>query len=117
MTGDTFAVTTSGPGNNGNIAAMAGLSTAELLSGQSLADNYSALVTTIGINGHAAGVAAQAADAVFSQAQSAQQSISGVNLDEQAANLVNYQQAYQASATVIATVQTLFQSLLAAASA
>jgi flagellar hook-associated protein 1 FlgK len=117
VTGDTFAVTTSGPGNNGNIAAMAGLSTAELLSGQSLADNYSALVTTIGINGHAAGVAAQAADAVFSQAQSAQQSISGVNLDEQAANLVNYQQAYQASATVIATVQTLFQSLLAAASA
>ena len=96
---------------------MAGLASAKLLSGQSLADNYAALVTTIGTNGQSAGVAAQAAQAVFNRAQSAQQSISGVNLDEQAANLVNYQQAYQASATVIATVQTLFRSLLAAASA
>jgi len=44
----------------------------------------------------------------------AQQSVSGVNLDEEAANLVRYQQAYQASAQVISTASTLFQSLLTA---
>ena len=51
------------------------------------------------------------------QAQSAQQSVSGVNLDEQAADLVSYQQAYQASAQVIATAQTMFQNLLSAVQA
>jgi hypothetical protein len=51
---------------------------------------------------------------VLSQVQSVQQSISGVNLDEQAADLVSYQQAYQASAQVIASAQDLFQSLITA---
>jgi flagellar hook-associated protein 1 FlgK len=46
-----------------------------------------------------------------------QQSISGVNLDEQAADLISYQQAYQAAAQVIASAQTLFQSLLTAVQA
>jgi flagellar hook-associated protein 1 FlgK len=40
------------------------------------------------------------------------ESISGVNLDEEAANLVRYQQAYQAAAQVIATAETLFDTLL-----
>src|SRR5581483_267857 len=61
-----------------------------------------------------AGLAARAAAGVLAQATSVQQSISGVNLDEQAANLVSFQQAYQAAATVIATAQTLFDTLLAA---
>ena len=48
------------------------------------------------------------------QATQAQQSYSGVNLDQEAANLIQYQQAYQASAQVIATSQTIFSSLLTA---
>jgi flagellar hook-associated protein 1 len=48
------------------------------------------------------------------QAVSAQQSVSGVNLDEEAANLVKFQQAYQASAQIIATSQSIFSSLLSA---
>ncbi|MCT6976553.1 hypothetical protein M1734_24080, partial [Salmonella enterica subsp. enterica serovar Yoruba] len=48
------------------------------------------------------------------QAMSAQQSVSGVNLDEEAANMVRYQQAYQASAQVISTAQTIFSSLISA---
>jgi flagellar hook-associated protein 1 FlgK len=51
---------------------------------------------------------------LYNQAASAQQSVAGVNLDEEAASLIKYQQAYQASAQVIATAQTLFTSLIAA---
>lgn len=110
--GDSFALTPGGSGSNGNIAAIAGLATQGLLSGQTLGNAYAQLVTSVGSRGQEADVAAGAAQAVFDRAQKTQQSISGVSLDEQAADLVSYQQAYQAAAKVIATAQTLFQSLL-----
>ncbi len=115
--GDRFELTPGGVGGNGNIVAMAGLATQALISGQTLANAYAALVARIGSDGQAAEVAAQSAQGVLARATAVQQSVSGVNLDEQAANLVNYQQAYQAAATVIATAQTLFDSLLFAARA
>jgi flagellar hook-associated protein 1 FlgK len=111
-TGDTFALTPGGAGSNGNMVGMAGLATQNLLSGQTFGGAYAALVTSVGSRGQEAKVAAQAAQAVLTQAQHTQQSLSGVNLDEQAAHLVAFQQAYQAAAKVIATAQTLFQSLL-----
>ena len=49
---------------------------------------------------------------MLTDASNAQQSVSGVNLDEEAANLVQYQQAYQAAAQVINVSSTLFKSLL-----
>ncbi|MFN7221515.1 MAG: flagellar basal body rod C-terminal domain-containing protein, partial [Burkholderiales bacterium] len=49
---------------------------------------------------------------LLQQARADQSVVSGVNLDEEAAKLIRYQQAYQASAKVIATAQTVFQSLL-----
>ena len=48
------------------------------------------------------------------QALAARDSISGVNLDEEAANMIRLQQAYQAAAQIIATADTLFQTLLGA---
>lgn len=116
-TGDTFTLSPGGTGSNGNIAALARLASQKLVSGQTLGDAYAALVTTIGSNGQDARVAATAAQGVLTQAQQTQQSISGVNLDEEATHLVAYQQAYQASAQVVAAAQTLFQSLLAAVQA
>jgi flagellar hook-associated protein 1 len=110
--GDTFALTPGGVGSNGNILAMTNLASQNLLSGQTLSAAYGAVVSQVGANGQAATFAAQAAQGVLSQVQAVQQSISGVNLDEQAADLVSYQQAYQASAQVIASAQALFQSLL-----
>jgi flagellar hook-associated protein 1 FlgK len=115
--GDSFALTPGVIGSNGNMTAIAGLASQNLLSGQTLSGAYATLVGTIGNYAQSAGVAATATQGVLNQAQSAQQSISGVNLDEEAANLVNYQQAYQAAATVIGTAQTLFQSLLTAVQA
>ena len=52
--------------------------------------------------------------ALRNQAEQAQQSVSGVNLDEEAANLLRFEQSYQASARVIAVADTLFQTLLGA---
>lgn len=115
--GDAFTLTPGGAGSNGNITALAGLTSQKLVSGQTLGDVYAALVATVGSNGQEAQVAATAAQGVLTRATQAQQAISGVNLDEEATHLVAYQQAYQASAQVVAAAQTLFQSLLAAVQA
>ncbi|HVH82425.1 MAG TPA: flagellar basal body rod C-terminal domain-containing protein, partial [Stellaceae bacterium] len=115
--GDTFALTPGGMTSNGNIQAMTGLSSQNLLSGQTLSSNYASLVGQVGSAGQSANFSAQATQGVLSQVQSVQQSISGVNLDEQAAHLVEFQQAYQASAQLIATAQTLFRNLLSAVAA
>ena len=113
-TGDTFSLTPGGVNSNGNVAAMANLASENLLSGQTLSGAYSALVGQVGSAGQTASFNAQAASGVLSQVQSVQQSISGVNLDQQAADLVLFQQAYQASAQVIASAETLFNNLLTA---
>jgi len=112
--GDSFTLSPGGPGSNGNIVGLANLASQVELSGQTFGNAYAALVSNVGSRGQEAQVPAQAAQAVLTQAQNTQQSISGVNLDEEAANLVSYQQAYQAAARVIATAQTLFDSLITA---
>jgi flagellar hook-associated protein 1 len=112
--GDTFSLTPGGVDSNGNIVAMGDLADQNLLSGTTLNDAYATLVGQVGSVGQTASFNAQAASGVLSQVQSVQQSISGVNLDQQAADLVSFQQAYQAAAQVIASAQTLFQSLITA---
>jgi flagellar hook-associated protein 1 len=115
--GDSFSLTPGGVNSSGNMLAMTNLASQNLLSGQTLNSAYAALVGQVGSAGQAANFAATTAQGVLSQVQSVQQSISGVNLDEQAADLVSYQQAYQAAAQVIASAQTLFQTLLTAVAA
>jgi flagellar hook-associated protein 1 FlgK len=115
--GDTFSLTPGGIASNGNIQAMINLSSQNLLSGQTLNGAYGTLVGQVGNAGETANFNAEATQGVLAQVQSVQQSISGVNLDEQAADLVSFQQAYQAAAQVIASSQTLFQSLLTAVQA
>ena len=115
--GDSFTLTPGGTGSNGNIVGLADLANQDLLSGQTFGNAYATLVSTVGSRGQDAQVAAQTTQAVLTRAQNNQQSISGVNLDQEAANLVSYQQAYQAAARVIATAQTLFDSLLTAVQA
>ena len=51
---------------------------------------------------------------LLQQAVAARDSVAGVNLDEEAANLIRYQQAYQAAAQVIAVADEVFQTLLSA---
>ena len=59
-------------------------------------------------------IAARSQARLVDEARSMRDSISGVNLDEEAANLLRYQQAYQAAAQVIAVSSTLFDTLLMA---
>jgi flagellar hook-associated protein 1 FlgK len=75
---------------------------------------YRSLVAGIGTQTATANDQAQSTAALSQSANSLQQSISGVNTDQELTNMLNYQQAYQASAKVIATVSSMMQSLLQA---
>ncbi|HEY4975087.1 MAG TPA: flagellar basal body rod C-terminal domain-containing protein, partial [Steroidobacteraceae bacterium] len=102
--GDSFAVddNATGSGDNRNASAMAGLLNQSLIGGTtSINAAVNQMVTNIGIQTSQAQTGTTAQQAVLTDATSAQQSVSGVNLDEEAANLVQYQQAYQAAAEVI----------------
>lgn len=114
VTGDSFVLSPGGTGSNGNMVALANLQTENIISGQTLNDSYAQLVTDIGDRGSEAQAVGQAAQAVYTRAQMTDQSISGVNLDEEAANLVQLQQSYQANAQVIGAMQSLISTLITA---
>jgi flagellar hook-associated protein 1 FlgK len=119
--GDTFTVgpNTNGVGDNRNALALGALQTQNIigtaagpLAGTSLEGAYGQLVSQIGTKTNQLQAAAQAQTSLLTQVTSAQQSVSGVNLDEEAANLLKYQQAYQAAGKVIATADKLFDTIL-----
>jgi flagellar hook-associated protein 1 FlgK len=113
--GDSFSINDNGngSGDNRNLSAMAGLLDQTLIGGTtSINSAANQLVTNIGIQTSQAQSGTTAQQAVLTDASNAQQSVSGVNLDEEAANLVQYQQAYQAAAEVIQVSSNLFSSLL-----
>ncbi|MFI4865496.1 MAG: flagellar hook-associated protein FlgK [Steroidobacterales bacterium] len=115
--GDSFSIddNAGGSGDNRNATAMAGLLDQSLIGGTtSINAAVNQLVTNIGIQTSQAQSGTTAQQAVLTDATNAQQSVSGVNLDEEAANLVQYQQAYQAAAEVIKVAANLFQSVLTA---
>lgn len=116
--GDSFTIENNldGSGDNRNILAMVDLQTAPLLAGgtASFQDSYSSLVAEVAVNSRQAQSGADTEQALLEQAISARDSVQGVNLDEEAANLIRYQQAYQAAARVIQVADEVFQTLLAA---
>ena len=116
VAGDRFSVGPTGAGSsdNGNALLLAGLDDLRSLDGGSLSLNgaISGLTTTVGSAARQAGYAAEAQGVLHGQAQAARDSVSGVNLDEEAANMLRLQQAYQAAAQIIATADNLFQTLL-----
>ncbi|MGR9106102.1 MAG: flagellar hook-associated protein FlgK [Gammaproteobacteria bacterium] len=102
-------------GDNRNALSLAALNTASLLLNgtATFQDAIGQTVSRVGNVSHAAEVNKSAQQALLNQATRARESVSGVNLDEEAADLLKYQQAYQAAAQVIAVAGTLFDSLLA----
>jgi flagellar hook-associated protein 1 FlgK len=121
VSGDSFAINdnANGTGDNTNALALAGILNQNALAGgtASLSGVVNAYVGTVGDQTSQAQNGTTAQKTVMSSAQSAQSSVSGVNLDEEAANMVQYQQAYQAAAQVIQASSVLFQSLLTAINA
>ncbi len=114
--GDVFTIVpnVAGVGDNGNLEQLGAVYSARLLDGASgsILDAYAQMVSRVGVVTNGAGVDVKAYSAVVAQAQAAQQSVSCVNLDEEAANLLKYQQAYQAAGKVIATANSLFEEIL-----
>ncbi len=117
--GDTFAVgpNTSGSGDNRNALLLAALNDAKLVGGTAtLASAYGDLNAFIGTETQSAAVESGAQAQLLAQAEQGVQSVSGVNLDEEAANLQKYQQAYQAASKVMVIANQLFSSILDIAS-
>jgi flagellar hook-associated protein 1 len=114
--GDTFDVdkNVSGTGDTSNAVAMANLATAKSMNNGSdtLTTAYSDFIDNIGNVTDQLQTQSTSQTAVLNQATSQQQSVSGVNLNEEASNLIEYQQLYQANSKVIQTAQTLFQTLI-----
>lgn len=113
---DTFTVgpNTSGVGDSRNGALLAALQTKNVLNGgkATFQTTYAQMVNVVGTKAREAQIAGTAADAAVKQATNSQQAVSGVNLDEEAANLLRYQQAYQASGKVMQVASQLFDTLL-----
>ncbi len=104
-----------GMGENVNALALASLETqSTLVDGKSFNQSYQQMVARVGTSANAASVSLSAQKALNSQAVEARANFAGVNLDEEAANLIKFQNAYQASSQVIAISRSLFDSLLAA---
>jgi flagellar hook-associated protein 1 len=116
--GDSFQVVrnANGIGDNRNALLLAGLQNKGVLSGRtaSLNDSIGALIGEVGTEARQTGLAQAAQDTVTSQAKQLRESISGVNLDEEAADLLRWQQAYQAAAQSIAIANQMFQTLMQA---
>lgn len=114
--GDSFTVENNAGGvaDNRNALLMAGLQTESILAGGSVTyqSAYSQLVGLVGNKAHELEVTSKAQANLLSQAQQTQQSMSGVNLDEEAANLMRYQQAYQAAGKMMQIANSLFDTLL-----
>jgi len=127
-TGDTFTLEFNEGGfdDNRNGLKLADLQIGELVrlnvETTATADNhktfnqaYSGLVSDIGVITGQAITSGAAFDALAQQSEAWYESLSGVNLDEEAANLLRFQQSYSASAQVLAAAQEIFDTLLNAA--
>lgn len=109
------AADTAGGSANGNVALqMAQLQTGKLLGGgaMSLNEAYSQIVNRVGVLTQQNSTAAKAQNTLIQQNYSAQQAVSGVNLNEEYVNLDNYQQQFRAASRLIDVSSQLFDTLL-----
>ncbi len=104
-----------GSGDNSNALALSEALRAPVLGQNNLQEANLSLVGRVGTQARSLEAAERAQAAVVGQQQFLRDQVSGVNLDEEAANLLRYQQSYQAAAQIIATANAMFESLLAAA--
>jgi flagellar hook-associated protein 1 len=99
-------------GSNGNAEAMYVLRNQPIVSGQSPTDYYSGVVFNVGNDTANAAAEQNASGLVLQQLNDQRSSVSGVSLDQEAANMVRYQQAYSASAQVITTINAMMQTVI-----
>lgn len=118
--GDSFSITPTGAGSsdNSNALALAKVEDAKVFNAGTvtLGGALGGLTTQIGAAARSAEYSLQAQQVITDQAQAARDSVSGVNLDEEAADMLRLQQAYQAASQLISTADTMFQTILGAVS-
>lgn len=116
--GDSFSIQpgNGAAGDNSNALLLAGLQTDLTMAGgnASFQDSYGQMIADAATKARKAEISAQAQETLLEQAQVARDAVSGVNLDEEAADLLRYQQAYQAMAQVVTVADNMFQTLLGA---
>jgi flagellar hook-associated protein 1 FlgK len=116
VNGDVFTVNSNpnGTGDNRNALLLGSLQNANTLVGgtASYQAAYGQMVNNIGNKTRELEVTSTAATQLVTSAVQSQQSVSGVNLDEEATNLMRYQQAYQAAGKVMQTASKMFDVLL-----
>ncbi len=123
--GDVFTVqkTTYPASNNGNALAMAAMRDETLVGrtlnasgqptgGNTITDAYASAMADVGVRVQSAESTSTTSAAVAAQAEQQRSGQAGVNLDEEAAHLIQYQQAYQAAAKVLQIAQSVFDTLL-----
>ena len=98
--------------DNANANALLALRDRALVDGETATEAYASALADIGVRVQGAQHASRMSQSIASAAQAAQTSQSGVNLDEEAARLIQYQQSYQAAAKMLQVAQTVFDSLL-----
>jgi flagellar hook-associated protein 1 len=112
--GDTYTVQANAyPAiDPGNAHAMLGIRDLALFDGAATTDGYAGVMGDIAVRVQSADFASSVSKSIAANAASDQASLAGVNLDEEAARMLQFQQAYQASAKILQVSQTLFDSLL-----
>jgi flagellar hook-associated protein 1 FlgK len=119
--GDVFTVSvnSNGVADNRNAMLLGTLQTRSTMIGSasgptaSYQSAYSQIVSSVGSKTNEVAAIGASQQTLAEHATSASQQISGVNLDEEAANMLRYQQAYQASAKILATASKIFEEILA----
>lgn len=125
--GDTLAVvpTVSVASSNGNALAMVGMAQTGIVATlgtaggagnpSTVTDAYASAIANIGVRVQSGRTAAKISGGVATEAESARANKAGVNLDEEAARLIQFQQSYQAAAKMLQVAQAVFTSMLQAA--
>ncbi|AXS81710.1 MULTISPECIES: flagellar hook-associated protein FlgK [Marinobacter] len=114
--GDVFTVeyNDNGISDNRNAELLAALGTQNTMNGgtQNFTEGYAGLVEDIGVKTRQSQLDVDAGKTLLEQSTNQRESVSGVNLDEEAGRLIQYQAAYNASAQVMSVAQDLFNTLL-----
>jgi len=99
-------------GNNSNILRVVALENQPVIGGKSLAESYLDFIGDVGNQAVQAEISQDALAVLRDQAIEARDRVSGVNLDQEAADLIKFQQAYQASAQILQVATRLFDAML-----
>ena len=113
--GDVFTIdnNSDGFGSNDNLLRLISIESAKVLGNdETLHEAYLGLLNQAGSTARQAQVTQEALQVVYEQANEARDQVAGVNLDEEAANLIRFQQSYQASARLLQTANQLFDAIL-----